>query len=65
MSLKTSFLTALLSAAVCGTAMVSCGTDAPAPYGVLPSPAQVEWQKMETNMFCHFALEWTADNGLR
>ena len=54
MSLKTSFLTALLSAAVCGTAMVSCGTDAPAPYGVLPSPAQVEWQKMETNMFCHF-----------
>lgn len=54
MSLKTSFLTASLSAAVCGTAMVSCGTDAPAPYGVLPSPAQVEWQKMETNMFCHF-----------
>ena len=54
MSLKTSFLTALLSAAVCGTAMVSCGTDAPAPYGVLPSQAQVEWQKMETNMFCHF-----------
>ena len=54
MSLKTSFLTALLSVAVCGTVMVSCGTDAPAPYGVLPSPAQVEWQKMETNMFCHF-----------
>ena len=54
MSLKISFLTALLSAAVCGTAMVSCGTDAPAPYGVLPSQAQVEWQKMETNMFCHF-----------
>lgn len=26
----------------------------PAPYGALPSASQVEWQKMETNMFVHF-----------
>lgn len=31
-----------------------CNTKAPAPYGALPSDAQVEWQKMETNMFVHF-----------
>ena len=43
-----------LSAAACGLALASCGTDAPAPYGPLPTPQQVEWQKMETNMFCHF-----------
>ncbi len=24
------------------------------PYGPIPTPAQVEWQKMEMNMFCHF-----------
>ena len=43
-----------LSAAACGLALASCGTEAPAPYGPLPTPQQVEWQKMETNMFCHF-----------
>ncbi len=38
--------------------------EAPAPYGATPSEAQVEWQKMETNMFIHFGpntftnLEW-------
>ena len=38
--------------------------EAPAGYGALPTEAQVEWQKMETNMFIHFGpntftnLEW-------
>ncbi len=27
---------------------------APAPFGPVPTPAQVEWQRMEMNMFCHF-----------
>lgn len=26
---------------------------APAPFGPVPIPAQVEWQRMEMNMFCH------------
>jgi alpha-L-fucosidase len=29
-------------------------SDAPAPYGPVPSPQQLEWQKMEMNMFTHF-----------
>ena len=41
--------------------LVSC---AEKPYGPVPSKAQVEWQKMEINMFVHFGpntfsgLEW-------
>ena len=44
-------------------AAASC-TQAPAPYGVTPTPQQVEWQKMEYNMFMHFGpntftgMEW-------
>jgi len=36
----------------------------PAPYGPCPSQVQLRWQRMETNMFCHFGpntfsgLEW-------
>ncbi len=33
---------------------VACSKSAPKPYGVLPTKQQVEWQKMEMNMFCHF-----------
>lgn len=36
------------------TLLASCAGEAPAPYGAVPSAAQVEWQKMETNMFVHF-----------
>ena len=32
----------------------ACAQEAPAPYGALPSPAQVAWQRMEMNMFMHF-----------
>nr|MDQ2686494.1 hypothetical protein [Armatimonadota bacterium] len=28
----------------------------PAPYGATPSPAQVQWQEMETYAFLHFGL---------
>ncbi|MCM1177346.1 MAG: alpha-L-fucosidase [Bacteroidales bacterium] len=34
--------------------LASCCNDAPAPYGAVPSEAQVAWQQMETNMFVHF-----------
>ena len=50
----------ILAAAV----LTSCGVEAPEPYGTLPTPAQVEWQKMEFNMFVHFGpntftnVEW-------
>ncbi|MBQ1819417.1 MAG: alpha-L-fucosidase, partial [Bacteroidales bacterium] len=36
----------------------------PKPYGPVPTTAQVAWQRMEMNMFCHFGpntftgLEW-------
>ena len=44
----------------------SCGREVPPPepFGACPSPQQVEWQRMEMNMFCHFGpntftdLEW-------
>ena len=44
--------------------MMAACVSAPEPYGVLPTPAQVEWQKMEYNMFVHFGpntftnVEW-------
>ena len=43
--------TALLMAALLAAA---CTAKAPAPYGPCPTPAQVEWQQMETNFFVHF-----------
>lgn len=32
--------------------MAAC--TAPAPYGPVPTDAQLAWQRMEINMFCHF-----------
>jgi alpha-L-fucosidase len=44
---------------------VSCGsTTPPEPYGVTPTPLQIEWQQMEYYMFVHFGpntftdVEW-------
>jgi len=34
--------------------LAGCGTTGPKPYGAIPSPQQVEWQKMDRNMFMHF-----------
>ena len=34
--------------------LASCQREEPEPYGAVPSEAQVEWQRMEMNMFCHF-----------
>ena len=47
--------------AFCGLAW---SQNAPKPYGPVPTAAQVAWQRMEMNMFCHFGpntftgLEW-------
>ena len=44
--------------------LAGCAVEPPAPYGPCPSEAQVSWQRMEMNMFCHFGpntfsgLEW-------
>ena len=44
-----------LSLIAAAAAVMACSTvTPPAPYGALPSDAQVEWQKMEYNMFVHF-----------
>ena len=42
----------------------ACTSRPPTPYGPCPSEAQLRWQRMEMNMFCHFGpntfsgLEW-------
>ncbi len=44
-----------LSLTILVASLAACNTvPPPAPYGALPSDAQVEWQKMEYNMFVHF-----------
>lgn len=44
-----------LSLIAAAAAVMACNTvTPPAPYGALPSDSQVEWQKMEYNMFVHF-----------
>ena len=53
----------LVSACMVVGFIAACAEE-PAPYGPLPTPAQVEWQKMEMNLFVHFGpntfsgLEW-------
>ena len=56
--------TTIGAAAAAIFALVGCSEPAPEPFGPCPSPRQVDWQKMEMNMFCHFGpntftgLEW-------
>jgi len=44
--------------------LAACSCGGPEPYGAVPTKAQLEWQKMETNMFIHFGpntftgVEW-------
>ena len=32
----------------------ACAAPPPEPFGPVPSSSQLAWQRMETNMFCHF-----------
>ncbi len=34
--------------------ITACHSPAPEPYGPVPTEAQLAWQRMEINMFCHF-----------
>jgi alpha-L-fucosidase len=36
--------------------MVACAAEAPAPIPPLPTPQQLAWQHMETNLFVHFTV---------
>ena len=46
---KNIFLLMMVTALLTG-----CSIEPPAPYGPCPSEAQLRWQRMEMNMFCHF-----------
>ena len=36
----------------------------PEPFGPVPSPQQLAWQRMEYGMFCHFGINtFTTKNG--
>lgn len=56
----------ILMMAVAATAFTACGkkVEPPQPYGPVPTPQQMEWQKMEYYMFIHFGpntftnVEW-------
>ena len=44
-----------LSTLLSGVILLSaCASVSPMPFGAVPSTAQLEWQRMEINMFCHF-----------
>ena len=51
--MKRTYLT-ILGGVMAISIAISCSQNAPAPYGPLPTPEQVAWQQMETNMFIHF-----------
>lgn len=59
--MKRIFGAAILTVALLAT---SCRVQEPAPYGVVPTKQQVEWQKKEFTMFVHFGpntftgVEW-------
>ncbi|MBR4756494.1 MAG: alpha-L-fucosidase [Bacteroidales bacterium] len=45
----------IIPAAIAGLLVAGCSkAGLPEPYGALPTESQVEWQKMEMNMFVHF-----------
>ena len=62
--LKTALVQHIIAIATVLLAACGCKTTPPQPYGACPTPQQVEWQRMEMNMFCHFGpntftdLEW-------
>ena len=43
-----------IATAIAALLMASCAASTPKPYGPVPSEAQLAWQRMEINMFCHF-----------
>ncbi len=62
MNLK--FTLPIVLAATLPAACTNHDVPPPAPYGALPTEAQIEWQKMEYYMFVHFGpntftdVEW-------
>ncbi len=50
-------ITKFLLGALAGTTVISASAaEAPKPYGAVPTPQQVEWQRMEFYAFIHFGL---------
>ncbi len=51
---NTRFIINILIISAATLAFSNCRPASPKPYGPTPSEAQLEWQQMEINMFCHF-----------
>jgi alpha-L-fucosidase len=49
-----SLLLCLVAAMLFNTACILKTVPPPEPYGPVPNEAQLKWQQMEMNMFCHF-----------
>ena len=47
-------LSDILTMLCCAAVVTACQTPPPAAFGPVPTPEQVAWQRMETNLFVHF-----------